>query len=86
MLGNVCEICLDVYTKDLGTAEATDPVVSSGSNRVRRGGNFNNGSTTVNLRATYRTNIASNSSDWKIGYRLMCPLTLKFPVEEEVAE
>lgn len=86
MLGNVCEICLDVYTKDLGAAEATDPVVSSGSNRVRRGGNFNNASTTANLRATYRTSIASNSSDHKIGYRLMCPLTLKFPVEEEVSE
>lgn len=82
MLGNVCEICLDAYTADLGTAGVQDPVVSSGSNRVRRGGNFNNASGTANVRATYRTSIAVNSSDFKIGYRLMCPVTLKFPVEE----
>ena len=86
MLGNVCEICRDAWKQDLGTADATDPLISSGSSRVRRGGNFNNGNTTSNLRATYRTKIDSNSSDYKIGYRLMCPLTLKFPVEETAAE
>ena len=80
MLGNVSEICLDVYTADLGTGDVVDPIVSSGSDRVRRGGNVNNAKDKDNLRGTYRTKIATGSSDHKIGYRLMCPLTLKFPV------
>ena len=86
MLGNVCEICLDTYVADLGTGDVEDPLVTSGSGRVRRGGNFNNAFSTANVRGSYRTSIAVNSSDEKIGYRLMCPIGLKFPAEEEVTE
>jgi formylglycine-generating enzyme required for sulfatase activity len=85
MLGNVDEMCLDAYNKSLGTAEVTDPILASGSGRVRRGANIN--SSLASVRGTLRSKLTgTNSSDYKIGYRLMCPITLKFPVKEDVGE
>ena len=82
MLGNADEMCLDVYVADLGTGEVTDPITSSGSGRVRRGVNVNGSIDKV--RGTIRSKLtATNSADLKIGYRLMCPIGLKFPAEEE---
>lgn len=84
MLGNVEEMCLDCYVADLGSADAENPLTASGSSRIRRGANINNAISLV--RGTRRTSLtAVNSADFKIGYRLMCPVGLKFPVEEEEA-
>ena len=85
MLGNAAEMCLDVYTADLGENDVEDPIGASGSDRVRRGGNINN-SITPYIKGTYRTSVAPNTADYKIGYRLMCPIGLKFPTEEVVTE
>ena len=83
MLGNADEMCLDAYVTDLGTAEVTDPITSvpeSSSSRVRRGVNVNG--SVANLRGTYRAKLAAASSaDLKIGYRLSCPVALKYPAE-----
>ena len=83
MLGNADEMCLDAYVTDLGTAEVTDPINSvpeSSSSRVRRGVNING--SIANLRGTIRSKLtASSSSDYKIGYRLSCPVALKYPAE-----
>ena len=82
MLGNVDEMCLDAYVADLGEAEAENPITSSGSGRVRRGTHVNGGLALV--RGTRRTKLdATNSSDHKIGYRLMCPVGLKFAADAE---
>ena len=83
MLGNADEMCLDAYVADLGTAEVTNPITASSSGRVRRGVNIN--VALASLRGTSRSKLSGvNTSDYKIGYRLSCPVALKYP--EEVTE
>lgn len=42
MLGNVSEFCLDWFTVDLGTADATEPIgAAEGTHRAVRGGRYN---------------------------------------------
>ena len=80
MLGNADEMCLDTYVADLGTAEVTDPITVSSSGRVRRGINING--SLASLRGTIRSKLTDvNTSDYKIGYRLACPVALTYPTE-----
>ena len=88
MIGNVREWCLDWYVADLGTEDVSDPMgPETGSNRVLRGGDYaTSPSTTPSARMSYRQNDIPNRSASQasaFGFRLMCPIGLKFPAEEE---
>ena len=64
--GNVREWCHDEYLKDLGTAEAIDPVVS-GSYRVLRGGSW--GGDARHMRAVCREGHAPVNRGNGVGFR-----------------
>ena len=82
MLGNVNELCMDGYIADLGTEDVTDPINSADAPLVR-GGNYNR-SYTPYARVTYRAHLAAvNSSSEMSGFRVVCPLSLKYPSEGE---
>lgn len=82
MLGNVNEICMDGYIADLGTEDVTDPINSADAPLVR-GGNFNR-TYTPYARVTYRGALtAVNSASEMSGFRVACPIALKYPAEVE---
>ncbi len=81
MHGNVFELCNDWYLADitaLGGAvnvSATDPTkmldgTTTGVNRVRRGGAYHAGTSSVSYRAL-EANPTTSASQW--GFRLICP-------------
>ena len=82
MLGNVNEFCMDGFVSDLGTEDVTDPINSADAPLVR-GGNHNR-SYTPYARVTYRGSVtAVNSSSEMSGFRVTCPIALKYPELEE---
>ena len=80
MLGNVYELCMDGWVEDLGTEDVTDPI-SDGTLAVARGSNFQR-SWTPYARATYRASVNVNSQNEMTGFRVACPVALKYPEEE----
>ena len=81
VLGNVNEFCMDGYVEDLGTEDVTDPINSAAAPLVR-GGNFNR-TYTPYARVTYRSHLtAVNSSSEMSGFRVACPIALKYPAAE----
>lgn len=79
MYGNVNEWCLDWYVANLGVDDVVDPVgPTAGSNRVVRGGNY--GRTIADWRPTSsnRAGDIENRESDMMGFRLACPVTLKF--------
>ena len=87
MIGNTVEWCRDKYVENLGTADLVNPVMDTGDNRVVRGSRYNY--SMMYARTTYRygqtpdLNTTSSKGATAHGFRVMCPLTLKFPVPEE---
>jgi formylglycine-generating enzyme required for sulfatase activity len=69
MYGNVWEWVQDVYEKDLSQIPSTDPVVSSGSTRVIRGGSW--GSSARGLRSAYRRGYSPSNRYYVLGFRLV---------------
>ena len=86
MLGNIYEWCLDKYAIDLGFEDVVDPLITEGTlGRVVRGSRYNL-SWVPYVRTTYRTYQSEGKAEGQLdgyGFRVMCPLTLKFPVPEE---
>ena len=85
MLGNIYEWCLDKYTIDLGSEDVVDPLITEGtSGRVVRGSRYNL-SWVPYVRTTYRAYQSEGKAEGQLdgyGFRVMCPLTLKFPAPE----
>jgi len=84
MLGNIYEWCLDRYVADLGTEDVTDPLTEQGTGRVIRGSRYNL-TWTPYVRTTFRTYQTEGKAVGQLqgyGFRVMCPLTLKFPEPE----
>ena len=84
MLGNIYEWCLDRYAADLGTEDVTDPLTEQGTGRVIRGSRYNL-TWTPYVRTTFRTYQTEGKAVGQLqgyGFRVMCPLTLKFPEPE----
>ena len=79
MLGNVYELCMDGWVEDLGTEDVTDPI-SDGSTAVSRGSCYDR-SWSPYARATYRASCSVSSSSEMTGFRVACPVALKFPAE-----
>ncbi|TVR46814.1 MAG: formylglycine-generating enzyme family protein, partial [Planctomycetota bacterium] len=72
MHGNVWEWCLDWYTGSLGTSAVTDPVgPASGSNRVERGGSWNN--VAQDCRTAVRDWSSPGSAYGSLGFRPVSP-------------
>jgi len=85
MIGNMLEWCLDKYVEDLGSDDVVDPLTEEGSNRVMRSSRYNY-SWTPSHRVTYRGSDIEDRSHGQAmayGFRVMCPLTFKFPEPEE---
>lgn len=85
MIGNMLEWCLDKYVADLGSDDVVDPLTEEGSNRVMRSSRYNY-SWTPSHRVTYRGSDIEDRAHGQAmayGFRVMCPLTLKFPEPEE---
>ena len=82
MIGNTLEWCRDFWLDNLGTADVEDPlVVSSSNNRVMRGSRYDY-SWKPYARTTYRSADIPNRSSAQAkayGFRVMCPVLLKFP-------
>ena len=72
--GNVYEWCLDwTDSRTLGTHAATDPVgLSSGSNRIRRGGAYRSGVATCT--SSWRAYCGPSQRNTDHGFRLVCRL------------
>ena len=87
MIGNMLEWCLDRYVADLGSDDVIDPLTKEGADRVMRGSRYNY-SWAPSHRITNRGSDIEGRSQAQAqayGFRVMCPLTLKFPtIEEEV--
>jgi formylglycine-generating enzyme required for sulfatase activity len=84
MIGNTLEWCRDYWVKDLGTNDVVNPVntVYNG-NRTMRGSRYNYVWKPY-AHTTYRTaDIPNRSADQAkaYGFRVMCPIQLKFTVE-----
>ena len=84
MIGNTLEWCRDKYVANLGTNEVVNPVTASGSGRVMRGYRFDrthaDNATTTTYRQSYADNLGSGNNT--CGFRVMCPVTLKFDITE----
>ena len=83
MLGNTLEWCRDKYTVDLGTEEVVDPIGTNGTDRVMRGSRYDY-SWEPTCRTTYRTADIPNRTAIQAkayGFRLVCPIGLKYGVE-----
>lgn len=82
MIGNTLEWCRDMYVEDLGADDVVDPVMTTGNNRVLRGFRFDRswGNATATYRIGYANNLGTGNNT--CGFRVMCPLTLKFPAPE----
>ena len=80
MIGNTLEWCRDFYVKNLGTDEVVDPVMKSGEHRVVRGFRYNISSNKSYATTTFRggENPGIINGDDGFGFRVMCPITLKF--------
>ncbi|MBP3404745.1 MAG: formylglycine-generating enzyme family protein [Kiritimatiellae bacterium] len=81
MLGNAAEFCLDYIKYYHSVVDAIDPVGPSspdyGTARVRRGGTSGDGSS-ANCRCAHRTLTNQGASYYYNGFRVMCPITLKW--------
>ena len=81
MLGNAAEFCLDYTKLSNFPEEAIDPVgpsaSESGTSRIRRGGTSGDG-TSANCRCAHRSYTSQGASYYYNGFRVMCPLTLKW--------
>ena len=81
MLGNAAEFCLDYTKLSNFPEEAIDPVgpsaSESGTSRIRRGGTSGDG-TSANCRCAHRSYTSQGASYYYNGFRVMCPITLKW--------
>ena len=79
MHGNVAEMCLDWQAADI-TSYTTDPVgPTTGSNRIRRGGNvYQNSFATKQYRQAYRSGVSPSLSGYALPY-IGCRLVLILP-------
>ncbi len=68
MLGNVNELCLDLFSADISSLNGA--VCTSGGNRVIRGGSWR--SDASGCRPSYRTYMSSSDRMWYAGFRLVC--------------
>lgn len=80
MIGNTLEWCRDKYVENLGTNEVVNPVTASASNRVLRGFRFDRSHNSYSVATTYRMSYGDNlgTGNETCGFRVMCPVTLKF--------
>ncbi|GHU79439.1 hypothetical protein FACS1894145_3590 [Bacteroidia bacterium] len=71
MHGNVREWCLDQWngSDNYSTLSATDPVCTSGSNRVLRGGGWYGPA--LRCRSAYRDTVTPDFADYFIGFRVV---------------
>ena len=80
MLGNAHEFCLD-YWDNFSSEEVVDPigpaVSGSGTGRVRRGGGTGIGGAD-DCRCAYRSYTNQGAAYFHNGFRVMCPITLKW--------
>ena len=87
MIGNTLEWCRDWFVENLGTEDVVNPVGESGTYRVVRGSRYNYNISYTRTTYRYGQNPAINTSESNgataHGFRVMCPLTLKFPEPEE---
>ena len=69
MAGNVWEWCHDEYTGNLGATAMTDPVGTSGSFRVERGGGWDSKAASVRAASCTYTGPADRLKN--LGFRLV---------------
>ena len=79
MLGNSREWCLDWYGGVPSSADVVDPIgPATGSNRILRGGDYSRTITDFRPAASYYSWDIEERRANQCGYRLMCPVALKF--------
>ena len=79
MLGNSREWCLDWYGGVPSSAEVVDPIgPATGSNRIIRGGDYSRSIGDFRPAASYYSWDIEERRANQCGYRLMCPVALKF--------
>ena len=79
LYGNTVEWCRDKFVSNLGTNDVVNPVVTTGTERVLRGSRYDR--TWDYAHSAYRGSDVPNRSAEQAkayGFRLMCPVTLKF--------
>ena len=87
MIGNTLEWCRDKYVEDLGVDDVVDPIGTTGDYRVVRGSRYNYKMSYARTTYRYGQNPSINTTSSETGavahgFRVMCPLTLKFPEPE----
>ena len=79
LYGNTVEWCRDKFVSNLGTNDVVNPVVTTGTERVLRGSRYDR--TWDYAHSAYRgSDVPNRSADQAkaYGFRVMCPVTLKF--------
>jgi formylglycine-generating enzyme required for sulfatase activity len=79
MLGNSREWCLDWYGGVPSSADVVDPIgPATGSNRILRGGDYSRSISDFRPASSYYSWDIEDRRANQCGYRLMCPVALKF--------